>query len=183
MPLSSAARCGALTAAVVAAAAAPAALATPQASALDVVRCATGSETSAYAPPLTDTPQTVLSTTTGSYDTCLVVSGLTVSSRSGSYSGTVGPVERTCNDLLTRRPGQRTINWSTGRTSVFTFTTTVTNLGGGVLQSLQQGTITAGEFAGLPATGVALLSQLDLDACATTGVTEQRGLINLTIGL
>jgi len=174
----------ALAAALAAAAAvAPAAFATPQASALDLVRCAAGSETTTYAPPLSDTPQTVTGTTTGTYAPCLVVSGLTISSRTGSYSGTIGPSTRTCSDLLTSRPGRRTVNWSTGTTSTFTFTSTVTNLGGGILQALQLGAITAGEFNGLPATGIVLLTASDLDACATTGVRELSGLVSLTIGI
>jgi hypothetical protein len=169
--------------AVGAAALVPAALATPQASALDLVRCTAGWETVTFSPPLTTTPQLVTGTTTGTYDPCVVVSGLSVTSRTSTHSGTTGPSTRTCNDLLTSRLGQRVIHWSTGATSTFTFTGTVNTVGGDVLQALMIGTITAGEFEGLPATAIVLLTASDLDACATTGVRALSGLSTITIGI
>ncbi len=151
------------------------------AQALDVVTCG-GSEVTSFSPALTERPQSVLASTTTLYQPCVnVLRPLEL--RTGVASGTVGPTVRTCDDLLTARTGQRTVRWSTGTTSTFSFISTVTALRGGVLQVVQQGSITAGEFSGDTAVGVVLLTQSDLDACATTGVASLGGTVTLTIAL
>jgi hypothetical protein len=153
----------------------------PSAHAVDLVTC-TGSEISRYSPFLSNTPQLVETRIDALYQPC--VNALNpLEFRTGVASGTIGARTRTCNDLFTTQPGERVIRWSTGRTSTYTFNTTVTMLAGGVLQSIHRGQITAGDFAGSTAVEVVVLAQTALDACATTGVPSVGGPITLTIAL
>lgn len=157
------------------------ALTAPSANALDLITCG-GSEIATYSPPLSDTPQQVAVRTDALYQPCVNALDL-LEFRTGVSSGSIGATTRTCSDLFTTRPGQRVIRWSTGRTSTYTFNTTVTTLAGGVLQSIHRGQITAGDFAGSTAVEVVVLAQTALAACATTGVPSLGGPITLTITL
>jgi hypothetical protein len=157
-----------------------AAVAAPTAGAALVV-CG-GSEVATYSPGLTSTPAPTTVTTRTTYQPCVDALGLPLT-RTAVASSTIGPVTRSCSDLLSPASGVRVIRWSTGSTSTFTFNATVATLAGGVIQILQQGSITDGDYRGSTAVGVVLIAQTDLDACTTTGVSSLGGPATLTIAL
>lgn len=157
-----------------------AALAAPQAEAVDLLTCG-GTVATSYSPPLTDTPQPVTTSTTTLYQPCVNVTN-PLEFRTGISAATFGPSERSCQSLLRVLPGRQLIRWSTGGTSTFTFTTFITS-SNGILQVTETGSITDGDFRGRTAVSVVAVLQTDLAACATTGVASVGGLATLTIAL
>lgn len=158
-----------------------AAVAAPSAGAASLLTCG-ASQTATFSPALKTTPQSVAVAVQSQYGPC-VNAAHPLELRTGTASAAFPPATLSCDGLLVASPGQRTITWSTGATSTFTFTAVGNTIAGGVLQVTQTGTITAGEFSGSTAVGVLLLAAGALDACDTTGVSSLTGPGTLTIAL
>jgi hypothetical protein len=153
----------------------------PSASAVDLLTCG-GSETASFSPAIRDAPQPVATEVRTVYQPC--VNALRpLELRSGAASASVPATPRQCTDLLASGAGSRTIAWSTGTTSTFTFTSAANNVGGNVLEVIEQGTITAGEFRGSTAVSVIAIATRQLLACSTTGLSSLSGVATFTIAL
>lgn len=139
----------------------------------------TVSQVTTYSPPVTNTPQTITITNSGSLFACTNSSAST-----GTYrlSGTIPGV--TCSNVLASASGALEIDWTNPGTqpSTFTFSETATKVNGNIVLTAL-GEIAAGTFTPDPAQSVLTFPQLDLTACSGTGVTTQTGLGTLTIGI
>lgn len=158
-----------------------AAVTTPSADAVSLLTCG-ASQTATFSPSLKTTPQSVAVAVQTQYGPCVNAANL-LELRTGTAHAAFPPATLSCDGLLVASPGQRTITWSTGGTSTFSFTAIGNTIAGGVLQVTQTGSITAGEFSGSTAVGVLLLAAGTLDACDTTGVSSLAGPGTLTIAL
>lgn len=153
--------------------------AAPGAHATNLLTCPAGNVSGTYNPPLTNTPALVGITVNSTYGTCFGTSPLT---RTGGRSGTLPPVLRSCTDLLQTRTGlTSTISWSTGTTSTVTVDQFSQYITGGILQTTQTGTVTAGDFAGGHIVLISTVVGADPLACATTGVSSASGPLTVTI--
>jgi hypothetical protein len=155
--------------------------AAPSAGATSLLAC-TASQTATFSPPLKTTLQSVAVAVQTTYGLC-VNAQRPLEFRTGTASAEFPPATLGCDGLLVSTPGVRTITWSTGGTSTFSFTAIGNTILGGVLQVTQTGTITAGEFSGSTAVGVLLLAAGALDPCDTTGVSSLSGPGTFTIAL
>lgn len=155
------------------------ALAAPGAHAAPLLVCPAGNISGTYTPALTNTPALVSRSVYTSYGTCVGVLPLT---RTGGWPASLPAALRSCTDLLVSHSGvSHTVSWSTGTTSTFTVDTVSDYITGGILQTVETGSVTAGEFAGAHVAQVSLVAGSDPLACATTGVTTSSGPVTLTI--
>lgn len=138
-----------------------------------VITC-TGSEVDTLSPALTNTPKTVTTTVNAKY-TCLNPGGPTATAINYQVTRTLS-----CEDLLLGRSGTLQLRWSNGKTSTFSFTSTVTEPNGTVVVT-QTGSITAGLYAGAATQRVLTAPNLNLTACATTGISQRTAISTLTI--
>ncbi|WP_345620698.1 hypothetical protein [Streptomyces ziwulingensis] len=128
---------------------------------LDVTCTPPSSDTSVYTPPLTNTPQSVGTTSSIQFGPRISLPAPAVTS--GTSAITLPPASRTCLDLLSAGTGTRTITRNTGATSTLP-TNRTTPVVGAVLVVTLTGTVTSGLFAGDtvlitvtgPATGITL---------------------------
>ncbi len=132
-----------------------------------------GTETDTYDPPVTLTPQMTTIHVVGNLPLCPL--GGSVSSVRWDYSTSN---MKSCVDLLTPNSGTMKLLYNDGLTSDFTYTTTITVVGGNNVVT-QTGTITAGEFAG--ATAEAVKTQLAIDPLCIGGIASSAGATTLTI--
>ncbi|MGV9698693.1 hypothetical protein ACWDTR_23405 [Streptomyces sp. NPDC003470] len=146
-------------------------------SAVGVV-CAAGSHTSAYNPPVINTPRTTTVTSTENFSCTSVLTG--VSSGSGTSASTLS-----LNCLLTVSSpfsATWTYEWNTGETSTITFgLSEAVKAADGTTVVTSTGSVTAGLGQGSLAVKVTVMPQLSLTACATTGVSAVTGPATLTI--
>lgn len=148
------------------------------ASALVDVACV-GTQSSSYAPGLTNRVQSTTIGVSGVLSPCLSLSDPSI--RSGTYGS---PVTRdtSCLELLNGGPGTRVFRWSTGRTSTFSFNSISNYVQGQIVVTLN-GTITSGQFSGATVTQETVLVA-DLTRCGDpAGLTTANGLTTLAIVL
>lgn len=152
----------------------------PSASATTLLTCP-AAETAGYSPALTNTPQATTITSSSALGPC-VNAAAPLELRTGTAGGTFGPLTRSCTDLLdSGGPVSRTIAWSTGTTSTFTYDVASSFIAGGAIQVVQDGTITAGEFSGKAAVSTITVASPGLAACSGAGVASFSGVGTLTI--
>lgn len=153
-------------------AAAPAASGAP----LPLLACQ-GTETFTYQPALTSTPEPTLVRAAISLNLCLLGG---VSSGEGQYSVTA-TVSCTGADLLPPAFSD-TYQWSNGTSSTVTYTASVTTPVNGTVIITDTGTVTSGLDQGAAANATTTVPELNLAACAGTGISQQSGSYVLAFG-
>lgn len=151
----------------------------PAAGAATALTCP-GTETSTFSPPLTNTTKPTSISIGHSYGPCVNATN-PLELRSGTASVTIPPVPLSCTSLLFSGPGSRVIHWSTGTTSTFSFTATMSFLAGGAIQVTEEGSITAGEFFGDTALSTVTVASSNFLACGGAGVSQFVGVVTMTI--
>jgi hypothetical protein len=152
----------------------------PAAGAATVLTCP-GTETSTFSPPLTDTPTPTSITISHHYGPCVNAAD-PLELRTGTASVTIPSGAATCTSLLFTTHMSRVIHWSTGTTSTFELTANASFLPGGVIQIVEDGSITAGEFAGdTVLSTVTVAAPNFLVDCAGAGVSQFTGVATMTI--
>lgn len=151
----------------------------PGAHAATVLTCG-AAEVTSFSPGLTNTPQPTTTTTSSYYQPCVNVTN-PLELRTGTGLSVSGPASRSCTSLLGSGSRTRTIHWSTGTTSTWSYVSTTNFLAGGAGQITQQGSITAGEFQGATAVGVIVDYSGALAQCDSSGLASFGGQGALTI--
>lgn len=94
----------------------------------------------------------------------------------GQVQATIRGLDRSCTDLAASGSGSYTITWNTGETSTIGYSRSA-NYVLGTLVIVENGTVTAGKFAGDSVLHVVELPNLDLLAClAEPGLTRVSGI-------
>ncbi|MEU6157845.1 hypothetical protein [Streptomyces sp. NPDC047130] len=142
------------------------------------ITCLIGTSQATYDPPLSNTTQTLDIGVTETYGCASL--NTSVSSGSTAYSATS---EADCLLTANSYPGAtRTYHWNDGRSSTITFTVSnAVRAVDGTTTVTSVGTVTAGLGVGGTATRVVVQPQLDLSACATTGVSSTTGTATLAV--
>ncbi|UPT36255.1 hypothetical protein [Pseudomonas amygdali] len=153
-----------------------------QAEAVNLVTC-TGTHTTNWSPGLTNTSQTIVVSTTSSWNPCVSLSFplVTSASSSESFQSTFS-----CESLLLPTSSRTwVISWSDGVTSTYKFNATINNIGTLNTTIVGVGAIVDGRYKGTNATSTFLLGNLQStlnNSCDTaTGVTRVSGLSTLLI--
>ncbi len=136
-----------------------------------------GTQITTYNPGLTLTEQSVRVHLTRHFAPCVSLSnpqvtfGVTEERRVTTLS---------CLTLAQPGTGTREIEWSTGQRSEYSYSRTITNVGGQTVRT-ETGTVTAGLFQGSRVVQVTTLVTPNLLDCLGSGVTSESGPITLTI--
>jgi hypothetical protein len=131
-----------------------------------------------YTPGLRQISQQVTRTANFTFEACLSLALPIVTTGTAMESSTR---VRSCLDVLASTSGNRTIEWDTGQTSVFTYRTS-SNDAEGELVTVELGTITIGKFAGHAAISTVTLPSLGPLECSTEqGVTNRVGPVTFII--
>lgn len=148
------------------------------------LQCA-GTSTTTYSPGLTNTTQSTTVTASDNLSVCTQLSLPPV-----ILSGTAQAQfvrNESCVILLSGGPGSSVIKWSTGDSSTFNWTSTITEVNGNFVV-VQTGTITSGRYSGQSAASTRVLTPIlsgELDiatACnSPTGIIGNNGTYTLTI--
>jgi hypothetical protein len=134
-----------------------------------------GTETLTFQPPLTNTPTPTLVHYAIDLDLCLG-SGVSTGESQGSFV-----VTASCTTVDVLPPAfSDTYQWNTGASSVATYTAPVETTGNGTVIVTDTGTVTSGLDQGALANETTTLPQLNLAACAGTGVSQLTGPYTLT---
>lgn len=151
--------------------------AAPQAQAQQDLLVCNGISNVGFDPPLTNTATPTTVSISESFSPCLDLSNLTVISGETSFS-----VNRTTScTSLTDAPAVATYHWNNGQSSTVDFTSNVTTrLADGTTDVTSVGTVTSGLGNGATATREVIMPQLDLAACADSGVSQESGTEILT---
>ncbi|MCG8919531.1 hypothetical protein L6E12_27535 [Actinokineospora sp. PR83] len=142
---------------------------------LDVTCTPPSSETVAFTPPLTMTPQTVTVNTSTQYGPCVSASNPALTS--GTRTNTSSAPGQTCLELLTNGTTTFTITWNTGQTSTISANRTSTVVGA-ALVTTHTGTVTSGLFAGSTVLQVLTGAAADVLLC-TTGLGKVAGIYSV----
>jgi hypothetical protein len=156
------------------AAASPAAA---QSSALDVVTCPLGTQSTTYSPGLTNTSRPTSYVSEGVVTGCVDLSGngITSATYTGTGGGTAGCLESSLTNTML-------VNWSNGQSSTVTGTGTIQLKPNGTSVVVHNGEVTSGAFDGSGVTLTLVLTSLDLLGCLTPeGVTNTGGPVTLTV--
>lgn len=148
------------------------------ASATTLLTCA-GNYSITYNPGLTNTPQTVSFTAQTSYTLCLPALGLTGTATAAATLPSIA-----CSQLLNPpNAGTTTINWNTGESSKYTWTSTAAAVAGAIVTTTN-GTITEGKFVGSTIERITISPNIQTlqNACNRAGgLTQENGTASLTI--
>lgn len=150
------------------------AISSVQAQTVDVT--CTGTETAHYSPPLTFTPKPTSFVATTNFSVCASLSDPNISSGVIEWEGSG---DLSC--VNGGSTGSAQIAWNTGETSDFDFETIVSQRPNGTVIILLDGEITAGKFVGGTMMQELTLLNLNLAACATTGVETLYGPVQMQI--
>jgi hypothetical protein len=151
------------------------------ASATSLLACA-GTEHESFSPGITNEPREIEVTTEYNYSSCINDENL-FEGRTGSGTRKIVK-ELSCENVSTFLKGERTIDWSNGKSSVLDLTEILTDgLAVGQLEGV--GTVASGEFEKDTATDTLTFLDIDLaDACTEPGgIKEIDGLATLEITL
>lgn len=144
--------------------------------ALPVLSCL-GTETLTFQPPLTSTTQPTQIHYAITLTPCLL-GGVTSGESQDSFT-----VPASCTTISLLPPAfSDTYQWSNGTSSTVTYTASVTTLANGTDIVTDTGTVTSGLDHGAVANETTVLLQLNLAACAGTGVSQLTGPYALTFG-
>jgi hypothetical protein len=162
------------------AAAALAAVAAPGAQATTLFTCG-GSTVARYSPALTNTPQTVTFSGSWVLGPCLnVLNPLEL--RTGSATSAPHAVSgASCDNLDNGSSGTKTIRWSTGTTTTYTYNQTASSVAGVGRVIVQQGTVTSGDFNGDAILLEEVLASGQFTACGSTGIDSADGAVEITV--
>jgi hypothetical protein len=153
--------------------------AAPGAHAVTAFTCG-GSDTVGYSPAITNTPATVTFNVLWVLGPCLnVLHPLEL--RTGSSPSTHAVPGAACTNLHNGSSGTRTINWSNGHSTTYTYNQTASDVAGLGKVIVQQGTITSGDFDGDAIIVEQVLEATQFLSCGTTGVTSAVGTVEVTI--
>jgi hypothetical protein len=154
--------------------------AAPGAQAVTLFTCG-GSSVTSFSPNLTNTAQTVTFSSRWVLGPCLnVLHPLEL--RSGSTTAVPHAVPgASCTTLDQGSSGTKTINWSTGGSSTFSYNQTASSVAGVGRVIVQQGTITSGDFNGDAILTEEVLASGEFLNCGTTGVSGSDGAVEVTI--
>lgn len=137
-----------------------------------------GMQTISYAPGVVVTPKQVVFKATEDFSSCVSVQDPTI--QKGAYTSTSQAL-LSCLAVLTPGSGAKTFTWSNKQTSVFTYTSNVSQVLGQTVMTLT-GTITSGKFMGDTAVQVVTTTTPDALKClAPPGVLSAQGTSTLVI--
>jgi hypothetical protein len=153
--------------------------AAPGAQAATVFTCA-GSAVAGFSPGITNTAATVTITDDWHMGPCVNLAA-PLELRTGLSTASYQVANLSCTSLDNGSSGTRTIHWSTGTSSTYTYNQTTTAVAGVGLVTVQNGTITSGDFAGDAMLTEEVLAEGQFANCPTSGVTGASGMVEMTI--
>lgn len=154
--------------------------AAPGAHALTLFTCG-GSAVVQYSPGLTNTPATVTSSSHWVLGPCLNVFN-PLELRTGQATKPPHPIhDAACNEIGHAASGTATISWSNGHSTTYSYNQTSSEVAGVGRVIVRQGTITSGDFNGDAILVEQVYAAGQFLDCATTGVTNADGAVEITI--
>ena len=137
-----------------------------------------GSQTVNYAPGLIVTPKQVVYTAHDDFTSCTSVQDPSI--KTGTHTATA-QAPLSCLAVLTPVSGTKTFTWNNKQTSVFTYSSSVSQVLGSTVVTLT-GTITSGKFMGDTAVQVVTTASANPLGClASPGVTDAQGSSTLVV--
>jgi hypothetical protein len=150
--------------------------AAPAHSAVTLVDCTAGTETSTFNPPLTFVTQPTTVHVDGTLGPCVSTTNPNINSATISINGS-----GTADCLLATFNSTYVAHWNDGPNSVIRYTTTINIKPDGETVFVALGQVVSGQFEGAEVVRTTVEATVDALACLTTGVRTISGPTTLTL--